>query len=142
MRGYPLRLTCRGMPRPYTLAFAIPDHPWVDSAEGAAVRIAMTVGAAGEGPGVLQQVISERLGDNDAAEIILAECRGRILPDLTTGSNVTGAQPLQANGSISGRGVQLFGSGFIVTPQEAANLGLGALLTSNTTSGPTATAAI
>ena len=28
------------------LAFAIPDHPWVDSADGAAVRIAMTVGTA------------------------------------------------------------------------------------------------
>jgi len=27
------------------LTFAIPDHPWVDTAEGAAVRIAMTVGA-------------------------------------------------------------------------------------------------
>ena len=85
----------------------------------------MTVGAAGEGPGVLQQVVSERPGDNDTAEITLAESRGRILPDLTTGSDVAGAQPLQANGSISGRGVQLFGSGFIVTPQEAANLGLG-----------------
>ena len=47
------------------LHFAIPDHPWVDSAEGAAVRIAMTVGAAGEGPGVLQQVVSERPGDDE-----------------------------------------------------------------------------
>jgi hypothetical protein len=27
------------------LSFAIPDHPWVDSTDGAAVRIAMTVGA-------------------------------------------------------------------------------------------------
>jgi len=27
--------------------FAIPDHPWVDNADGAAVRISMTVGAAG-----------------------------------------------------------------------------------------------
>ena len=114
-----------GNASPLHLAFAIPDHPWVDSAEGAAVRIAMTVGAAGEGPGVLQQVVSERPGDNDTAEITLAESRGRILPDLTTGSDVAGAQPLQANGNISGRGVQLFGSGFIVTPQEAADLGLG-----------------
>jgi hypothetical protein len=33
------------------LAFAIPDHPWVDSVNGAAVRIAMTVGeSADEGP--------------------------------------------------------------------------------------------
>ena len=29
---------------PISLVFAIPDHPWVDSANGAAVRIAMTVG--------------------------------------------------------------------------------------------------
>ncbi len=28
---------------------AIPDHPWVDSANGAAVRIAMTVLAPGAG---------------------------------------------------------------------------------------------
>ena len=36
------------------LAFAIPDHPWVDSADGAAVRIAMTVGSAlKNGPGML-----------------------------------------------------------------------------------------
>jgi hypothetical protein len=119
-------LACRTGWQPVLhLAFAIPDHPWVDSAEGAAVRIAMTVGAAGEGPGVLQQVVSEQPGDNDTLELTLAECRGRILPDLTTGSDVAGAQPLQANGSISGRGVQLFGSGFIVTPQEATDLGLG-----------------
>jgi len=28
-----------------SLAFAIPDHPWVDSVDGASVRVAMTVGA-------------------------------------------------------------------------------------------------
>jgi hypothetical protein len=33
---------------PLSLLFAIPDHPWVDTAEGAAVRIAMTVGTAGD----------------------------------------------------------------------------------------------
>ena len=32
---------------PLSLLFAIPDHPWVDSADGAAVRIAMTVGDFG-----------------------------------------------------------------------------------------------
>ena len=70
----PLQLTGGTGARPALhLAFAIPDHPWVDSAEGAAVRIAMTVGAAGEGPGVLQQVVSERPGDDDTAEITLAQ---------------------------------------------------------------------
>jgi hypothetical protein len=33
---------------PLSLLFAIPDHPWVDTAMCAAVRIAMTVGVAGE----------------------------------------------------------------------------------------------
>ncbi len=111
--------------RPLSLAFAIPDHPWVDSAEGAAVRIAMTVGGAGELPGLLQQVVAERPGDGEAAEITVTEQRGRILPDLTCGSNVAGARPLEANSDLSNRGVSLFGSGFIVTPQQAAQLGLG-----------------
>src|SRR5690606_4111934 len=31
-----------------SLAFAIPDHPWVDSADGADVRISMTVGVVGQ----------------------------------------------------------------------------------------------
>lgn len=37
--------------KPLSLTFAIPDHPWVDGNDGAAVRIAMTVGRAGEAPG-------------------------------------------------------------------------------------------
>ena len=28
---------------PLSLAFAIADHPWIDSVDGAAVRIAMTI---------------------------------------------------------------------------------------------------
>ena len=47
---------------PLALRFAIPDHPWVDTADGAAVRIAMTVGElAGDDPtGVLLTVTAER----------------------------------------------------------------------------------
>jgi hypothetical protein len=45
-----------------SLVFAIPDHPWVDSADGAAVRIAMTVGQAGALGGDLKEVIAEREG--------------------------------------------------------------------------------
>jgi hypothetical protein len=32
---------------PLSLAYAIPDHPWVDSREGADVRLSMTVGQRG-----------------------------------------------------------------------------------------------
>jgi hypothetical protein len=47
---------------PLALRFAIPDHPWVDTADGAAVRIAMTVGElAGADPtGELVTVTDER----------------------------------------------------------------------------------
>ena len=50
---------------PLSLLFAIPDHPWVDSADGAAVRISMTVAAAGEHEGLLLKVIRETVQDNE-----------------------------------------------------------------------------
>ncbi len=110
---------------PLSLAFAIPDHPWVDASDGAAVRIAMTVGVAGEMPGRLWTVIAEGGADGDAVKVEFSERRGRINADLTIGADVAGAMPLRANSELSNRGVQLFGSGFIVTPEQAATLGLG-----------------
>jgi len=38
---------------PVSLIFAVPDHPWVDSTDGAAVRISMTVAEAGKHTGKL-----------------------------------------------------------------------------------------
>jgi hypothetical protein len=117
---------------PLALAFAIPDHPWVDAADGAAVRIAMTVGysplpQAGEGlgvrgTGVLLTVTAERETNEDAHEVSFAQREGVIHADLTIGANVAGAVTLQANVNISSNGVMLAGSGFIVTPEEAAAL--------------------
>jgi hypothetical protein len=63
---------------PLSLAFAIPDHPWVDAADGAAVRIAMTVGAAGEGEGMLQTV-AEGGAEAGRGEVEL-RARGRRTP--------------------------------------------------------------
>jgi hypothetical protein len=40
------RIVQAALDKGVALTFAIPDHPWVDSANGAAVRIAMTVAAA------------------------------------------------------------------------------------------------
>lgn len=109
-----------------SLAFAIPDHPWVDSGDGAAVRIAMTIGVAGAGEGRLLTVTEESyVPGDDAAHLELAEASGCIHADLNVGANVAGAKVLQANLELSNRGVQLFGSGFIITPDEARVLGLG-----------------
>ncbi|MBY5939056.1 MULTISPECIES: class I SAM-dependent DNA methyltransferase [Marinobacter] len=112
--------------KPLSLVFAVPDHPWVDVNDGAAVRIAMTVGMAGEHPGQLRQVIRETSSENrEARDVQLSQRAGKLFADLTTGANVASAEALEANEGISSPGVKLHGSGFIVTPEESVDLGLG-----------------
>ena len=110
-----------------SIVFAIPDHPWVDSNDGAAVRIAMTVGAAGEQVGILRQVVAELDGE-EARKVSLSLRDGKIFSDLSVGANVAGVQKLRSNGGISSNGVMLAGSGFIVDKDEAKNLGLGSVV--------------
>ncbi len=104
------------------LAFAVPDHPWVDSADGAAVRIAMTVAAPGTGEGRLCVVTAEHDGKGEGLEVELAERSGLIHAELSVGANVASAQPLQANVGLSNRGVIPHGAGMSVTPEEAKRL--------------------
>lgn len=107
-----------------SLAFAIPDHPWVDSVDGAAVRIAMTVAIPGEQHGRLLTVVSERAAEGDeAAEVVLLEKQGKIFADLTIGADVAGAVTLKANLGLSNRGVTFMGEGFVIDKETADNLG-------------------
>ncbi len=110
---------------PLSLAFAIPDHPWVDAADGASVRIAMTVGATTSTEGRLLSVMDEREADQDEVDVLLLERQGTLFADLNIGANVAGSKGLQANSQLSNRGVCLFGAGFIVTPGEAQSIGYG-----------------
>lgn len=107
---------------PLSLAFAIPDHPWVDASDGAQVRIAMTVGKAGSEPGLRLNVAAESNNGADEVEVQLAVQQGVLHPDLKIGANVASAVPLKASGNICSPGVQLYGSGFIVEPEKAAEL--------------------
>jgi hypothetical protein len=43
-----------------SIVFAVPDHLWVDSEDGAAVRIAMTASVAGRLTGERAEVVEER----------------------------------------------------------------------------------
>jgi len=104
--------------KPLSLVFAIPDHPWVDSADGAAVRISMTVGAAGELPGDLLRVRSEINSEDDGTDVELVARTGKLFPDLSVGADVAGASRLQANTGLSFMGVTLVGE-FRVTADEA-----------------------
>lgn len=110
---------------PISIIYAIPDHPWEFSPEGAAVRISMTIAEVGEKDGLLDTIQSERdLGDHEI-EVLLFSRYGKINSDMTIGSKVVKAKKLRATEKLSGVGVMLGGSGFLVTPDEAKKLGLG-----------------
>jgi hypothetical protein len=111
--------------KPLSLVMAVPDHPWMKSADKAAVRIAMTVGAAGPREGALRRTVSESGLNTDAPKVELSERWGKIQADLSIGANVTSVVALRANEKLCSPGVKLHGAGFIVTPQQAAALGLG-----------------
>ena len=109
---------------PLSIAFAIPDHPWVDSTEGAAVRIAMTVAMSGAHLGELASVISEQPQDDGSGLVTLSSKRGKIQADLTVGAEVSRATKLKANEGICFQGMNLVGEGFRVTPEAVKALGL------------------
>jgi hypothetical protein len=93
------------------LAFAIPNHPWHDQETTAAVRIAMTVGAARAEPGTLMAVASERRVKREV-QLEFATSHGRINVDLTIGTDVASAKALKANSRICWMGVKMSGEGF------------------------------
>jgi hypothetical protein len=112
--------------KPLSLLFAIPDHPWVDTQFGAAVRIAMTVGAAGNRGGRLLTLASESkdMSEADGHAVTFDHQIGKVFGDLQVGANVLGAVNLLASDLISSRGVALHGMGFLVSGVDAAKLGL------------------
>lgn len=122
------RIVQSAMNQGLALAFAIPDHPWIDSAECASVRIAMTVVASSKPAPegnllcVIEETPNEETGENDVHLDLTA---GKISADLTAGADVSSTVELKANAGLSSPGVKLHGSGFIVTPEEAKALGLG-----------------
>ncbi|MGY3437906.1 MULTISPECIES: class I SAM-dependent DNA methyltransferase [unclassified Marinovum] len=115
--------------KPLSLMFAIPDHPWVDAGDGAAVRIAMTVGMAGNHMGRLVTVTREDKGLTEAEgrPVDLSIEKGKIFSNLRIGADVAGAVALKANAGLAHMGVKLHGLGFLISPPEACELGLGSV---------------
>ncbi|MBP6809266.1 MAG: class I SAM-dependent DNA methyltransferase, partial [Chromatiaceae bacterium] len=108
-----------GAGEPLSLIFAVPDHPWVDSTDGAAVRIAMTVGQAGVAPGVLLRVVAEQSdGNADGVAVEFERGEGKINPDLTIGANLSAVTPLRANLGLAFTGMYPLGQGFVIQPDD------------------------
>ena len=99
----------------------------MDSVDGAAVRIAMTVAGPGKRAGRLLTVAHEEREDREAEgrRVVLTEKRGLIFANLQTGANIGAVKSLRANARLTSRGVMLFGSGFIISAAVAGALGLG-----------------
>jgi hypothetical protein len=100
---------------PLNISFAIPDHPWVDSVDGAAVRIAITVVSVMPELGRINKVISENKTTEETAEIIFEEQVGKVQSDLTIGADVLGSAELTSNIGIAVKGFELGSQGFLTT---------------------------
>lgn len=105
---------------PINLAFAIPDHPWVDSSNSASVRISLTVGELkNNSTGILARVISEIENDDGTSDIELELRKGIIFADLRIGANVSGTTPLRSNTLLASTGLILGSRGFVLTEEES-----------------------
>lgn len=107
---------------PVSIAFAIPDHPWVDSADGADVRVALSVVTRGSVPGKLCTVIREEPSGEAEVAVLFSERRGLIGSDFRIGTNLTSAGPLLSNKELSGTGLILGSRGFVLKSDEARPL--------------------
>ena len=101
------------------LVFAIADHPWVDEKDGAAVRIAMTVGTKGNIDGRLLEIVDE---SGAPEKIEYTERFGHITSNIELGLGVIEAQALRSNKGLASRGVPLFGRGFVVGQELVGHL--------------------
>lgn len=109
--------------QPISIVFAIPDHPWVESTDGAAVRISMSVAQNGQHEGVLQRVVTEQSTDADTPTIEVVSRNGKIFENLSIDVDVTSAIPLKSNEGMSLQGIIPLGIGFRLTPVEVEKYG-------------------
>ncbi|WP_269619223.1 class I SAM-dependent DNA methyltransferase [Zhongshania sp. BJYM1] len=96
-----------------SLVFAVPDHPWVDGNNGAAVRISMTACESGIKPGVLN-IAQKEVSSGDFYDVVFSTRIGHIYSTLTIGADISSTKPLTANSMISATGVIPHGSGMLV----------------------------
>ncbi|SDN16094.1 DNA methyltransferase [Ensifer sp. YR511] len=98
-----------------SLAFATTNHPWVDTADGAAVRIAMTVASMRK---VKQPRILEFAGTESEREVVVDQINSRLadVPDFSE------LKPLQANFRMCFQGVVPAGDGFKLSECEFVEL--------------------
>lgn len=97
-----------------SITFAVPDHPWVNATDGAAVRVSMTSGVAQQLEGTLLEINAESDAGADLPLVSYRERKGKIGSNLKIGARSDVVQPLLANANLSFMGVTLGGQGFLL----------------------------
>ena len=105
-----------------SIVYAVPNHPWVDAIDAAAVRVAFTVFEAGMKDGILEKVLDETSDDHGEYEIVSQKDFGFISPGLRTGAAITSSKSLISNEEMAFQGVILVGVGFRLAPKLADQL--------------------
>jgi hypothetical protein len=103
------------------LHFAIPDHPWVDAVDGAAVRLAMTSGGMESGATFLETVTAEADipdGYGERAVTLQIQSAETLNADLTIGVDAQNTVSLKANRDIAIQGMNPLGLGFRLTEAD------------------------
>ncbi len=116
----------RALVRPYlrgkdrlSFIYAVPNHPWVDDADGADVRIAMVAMQAGKHSGLRQEVTEEVTGGDGSIEVTVTERVGPINARLGCGEDVTDCPSLKASTSLCSVGYQVGHSYLYLNTEEA-----------------------
>jgi hypothetical protein len=112
---------------PLSLIFAIPDHPWIDSSDGASVRISMTAGKQGKLNGKLMRVVKEISTSKEGDDLVeqFSTQTGKINSDLSIGVDITAATTLNSNRSLCSVGMKTIGDAFQINYEKAVELGFG-----------------
>jgi hypothetical protein len=101
-----------------SISFAIPDHPWIDSTDGAAVRIAITVANPGKYEGCLATVTDESIVEEGFTIPRFSRSTGFIFSNLRIGADIFSALPLISNLGVAHKGVTVLGEGFFLSEEQ------------------------
>jgi hypothetical protein len=114
----------RFLSRQTSIIFAVADHPWVDSSDGANVRVSMTVGSGGSSDGDLMIIAREKPELDGSISLETTTVRGRLHADLRLGANIAAAssQALRSNENLAFMGITPVGDGFRMTEDDLQSL--------------------
>ena len=101
-----------------SIKYVAPDHPWVDSVDGAAVRVTLITVAGSEGVGTVATVRHEVANEEGGYHLSFNLCSGKITPNLTIGVDPGSAKRLMSNIGVSSVGYQLTGKGFVLDNEQ------------------------